>query len=47
VQPLTELFTRLSDVTRGADEGVILDPSMIAQAYIDASTGIITSRTQC
>jgi hypothetical protein len=38
-----EVRRRLKERT---DEGVILDPSLVAQAYIDAGSGIADSRTQ-
>ena len=38
-----EIKRRLKERT---DQGVIIDPSMIAQAYIDAWGGIVSSRTQ-
>lgn len=38
-----EIKRRLKEKT---DQGVIFDPSMISQAYIDAQSGILDSRTQ-
>lgn len=38
-----EVRRRLKERT---DQGVIVDPSLVAQAYIDAKSGIVDSRTQ-
>lgn len=38
-----EIRRRLKERT---DQGVILDPSLISQAYIDAESGVLDSRTQ-
>lgn len=54
IKPLRGVFERIiatrKEVRRRlkerTDQGVIIDPSMIAQAYIDALGGIVSSRTQ-
>ena len=54
IDPMRRVFERIISTRKETrrrlrertDQGVILDPSMIAQAYIDASTGILNSRTQ-
>jgi hypothetical protein len=54
VLPLRMLFERIISTRKEVkrrlkertDEGVIIDPSLIAQAYIDAQSGILSSRTQ-
>jgi hypothetical protein len=54
VDPLRSVFERIISTRKETrrrlkertDEGVILDPSMMAQAYIDAESGILNSRTQ-
>jgi len=54
IEPLRTVFERIiatrKEIRRRlrerTDEGVIIDPSMIAQSYIDAESGILNSRTQ-
>ena len=54
IQPLRNIFERIiasrKEVKRRlkdrTDQGVIIDPSLIAQAYIDALGGVVSSRTQ-
>ena len=54
IKPLRTIFERIiaarKEIKRRmkerTDQGVIIDPSMIAQAYIDAQSGIFNSRTQ-
>ncbi len=54
IEPLRHVFERIISTRKGVkrrlkertDEGVIIDPSLIAQAYIDAQSGILNSRTQ-
>lgn len=54
IEPLREVFERIiskrKEIKRRlkekTDQGVIIDPSMISQAYIDARSGILDSRTQ-
>lgn len=54
VQPLRDIFGRIiatrKEIRRRlkerTDQGVIIDPSMIAQAYIDIMGGVASSRTQ-
>jgi hypothetical protein len=54
IMPLRRIFDRIISTRKEirrrlkerTDRGVIIDPSMIAQAYIDAQTGILSSRTQ-
>jgi hypothetical protein len=54
VQPLRDIFGRIIATRKESrrrlkertDQGVIIDPSMIAQAYIDVTGGVPGSRTQ-
>jgi hypothetical protein len=54
IRPLRAVFERViamrKEVRRRlkerTDEGVIIDPSLFAQAYIDTRTGVVDSRTQ-
>ena len=54
IQPLRDIFGRIISTRKEVkrrlkertDQGVIFDPSMITQAYIDAKSGIRDSRTQ-
>ena len=54
IRPLREVFERVittrKEVRRRlkerTDQGVIIDPSLIAQAFIDTKSGVIDSRTQ-
>ena len=54
IEPLRIVFERIISTRKEVkrrlkektDEGVIIDPSMIAQSYIDARSGILNSRTQ-
>lgn len=54
IEPLREIFERIiskrKEIKRRlkerTDQGVIFDPSLISQAYIDAQSGILDSRTQ-
>lgn len=54
IKPLRTIFERIiaarKEIKRRmkerTDQGVLIDPSMIAQAYIDARSGIFNSRTQ-
>ncbi len=54
IKPLRVIFERIiaarKEIKRRlkerTDQGVIIDPSMIAQAYIDAQSGLFNSRTQ-
>lgn len=54
IDPLRDVFERVISVRKEVkrrlkertDEGVIIDPSMMAQAYIDGESGIMNSRTQ-
>lgn len=54
IEPLREIFERIiskrKEIKRRlkekTDQGVILDPSLISQAYIDSKSGILDSRTQ-
>lgn len=54
IRPLREVFERViatrKEVRRRlkerTDQGIIIDPSLVAQAYIDSRSGIMDSRTQ-
>lgn len=54
IEPLREIFERIiskrKEIKRRlkerTDQGVILDPSLVSQAYIDAQSGVLDSRTQ-
>jgi len=54
IEPLREIFARIISTRKEikrrlkerTDQGVIMDPSLISQAYIDAESGITDSRTQ-
>ncbi|MBD3282409.1 MAG: hypothetical protein GF387_02255 [Candidatus Portnoybacteria bacterium] len=54
IEPLREIFERIISTRKEikrklkerTDQGVIIDPSMITQAYIDAKSGVLDSRTQ-
>lgn len=54
IEPLREVFERIiskrKEIKRRlkekTDQGIIIDPSMISQAYIDAKAGVLDSRTQ-
>lgn len=54
IEPLRMVFERMISTRKSTrrrlkertDHGVIIDPSLIAQAYIDAEAGILDSRTQ-
>ena len=54
IEPLREVFARIISTRKEikrrlrerTDQGVIIDPSMISQAFIDAESGITDSRTQ-
>jgi hypothetical protein len=54
IRPLREIFERIISkrkeikkrLKERTDQGVILDPSLISQAYIDVKSGILDSRTQ-
>lgn len=54
IEPLREIFERIisrrKEIKRRmkehTDQGVIFDPSLVSQAYIDAQSGILDSRTQ-
>lgn len=54
IKPLREIFERIISMRKEikrrlkerTDQGVVLDPSLISQAYIDAQSGILDSRTQ-
>lgn len=54
IEPLREIFERIisrrKEIKRRfkerTEDGVILDPSLVSQAYIDAQSGILDSRTQ-
>ncbi|OPY65014.1 MAG: hypothetical protein A4E57_03330 [Syntrophorhabdaceae bacterium PtaU1.Bin034] len=54
IQPLRDVFERVIETRKEirrrlkerTDQGVIIDPSFVAQAYIDSRAGIIDSRTQ-
>ena len=54
IEPLREIFARIISTRKEikrrlkerTDQGVIMDPSLISQAYIDAKSGVMDSRTQ-
>lgn len=54
IEPLREIFERIisrrKEIKRRlkerTEDGVILDPSLVSQSYIDAQSGILDSRTQ-
>lgn len=54
IEPLREIFARIISTRKEikrrlkerTDQGVIMDPSLISQAYIDAQSGVMDSRTQ-
>lgn len=54
IEPLREVFERIISTRKEikrrlkerTDQGVILDPSLVSQAYIDAQSGVLDSRTQ-
>jgi flagellar biosynthesis chaperone FliJ len=54
IDPLREIFERViasrketrRRLKERTDQGVVIDPSMLSQAYIDIQSGIVNSRTQ-
>lgn len=54
IEPLREIFERIISTRKAikrrlkerTDQGVIVDPSLISQAYIDVKGGVLDSRTQ-
>jgi hypothetical protein len=54
IEPLREIFEKIISTRKEikrrlkerTDQGVIMDPAMISQAFIDAQSGVLDSRTQ-